>query len=192
MSQVKLVASPMRMRMFSPECQYCGEVDTYYDSVGYEYAMLSCDKHKHLAQRDAKAWCHEMGYVRFVDAVKDPLFVESDLLSSPIKVRRSNGMIQDGWSLALPSYTSPCHLTCKDGKWMMHAQDATLDLRRGVLVEDLKLSLPESLHGVVDNFVMKLDFGLYKVDHDAFTTAAATATTATATAAAAARACANH
>jgi len=158
----------MRMVMFSPGCQYCGNKDTHYEPVGDQLAMLACDTHKDLAKRDARAWCHRRGIVMFKDAKKEPLFVLGELRGIDLKVRRSSGEVQAGWTLARPTYESPCHLENTEGIWAIRVQNATINLRRGMDVADFKLSLPEGLHGLVDDFVAKLQAGFYKAENDAF------------------------
>ena len=188
----KLWQTPMRMVMFSPACQYCGQKDTHYEPVGDQLAMLACETHKHLAQRDARAWCQRRGIVLFRDAKKEALFVQGELLGIDIKVRRSSGEIQAGWSIMRPICADiPCHLENKGGVWVIRAVNEELDLSRPLVVADLKLSLPEAMHGLVDDFVAKLEAGFYKAENDAFkaaqwedTAADATAADATATAAA--------
>jgi hypothetical protein len=172
MSSAKLWATPMRMVMFTPECQYCGMKDTHYEPVGNQLAILACDTHKDLAKRDARAWCHKRGFVMFKDAKKEPLFVQGELLGIDIKVRRSSGEVQAGWSITRPICAdSPCHLENKEGVWAIRVQNVGLDLRRGMNVADFKLSLPEGLHGLVDDFVAKLAAGFYKAENDAYTAA---------------------
>ena len=194
MSVAKLWTTPMRMIMFSAECQYCGQKDTHYEPVGDQLAILACDTHKHLAKRDAKAYCQRRGIVMFKDAVKEPLFVQGERLGIDIKVRRSSGEVQAGWNITRPICAdSPCHLEYKEGVWAIRVQNGALDLRRGMNVADFKLSLPESLHGLVDDFVAKLKAGFYKAENDAYmaaqwATGAATGTTGAATASAGASA----
>jgi len=191
MSGVKLWALPMRMVTFTPECQYCGEKDTHYEPVGNQLAMLACDTHKDLAKRDARAWCHRRGIVMFRDAAKTPLFVQGELLGIDIKVRRSSGEIQAGWNIVRPICAdSPCHVENKEGIWAIRVQNTTLDLRRGMDVADFKLSLPEALHGLVDDFVAKLQAGFYKAESDAFLAAQWADAAPTADASATADACA--
>jgi hypothetical protein len=199
MSGVKLWATPMRMVMFTPECQYCGKKDTHYEPVGNQLAILACETHKELAKRDAKAWCHRRGIVMFKDAKKEPLFVQGELLGIDIKVRRSSGEVQAGWSITRPICADiPCHLESKEGIWAIRVQNTTLDLRRGMDVTDFKLSLPEGMHGLVDDFVAKLNAGFYQTENDAFLAAqwaaapAADATAAAPAADATADACAIH
>lgn len=185
--------------MFSPACQYCGQKDTHYEPLGDKLAILACDTHKHLAQRDAKAWCQRRGIVLFRDAAKEPLFVQGELLKIDIKVRRTSGEVQAGWNITRPySADSPCHLEQKEGFWAIRVQNEALDLRRGMDVADFKLSLPEGLHGLVDDFVAKLKAGFYKAENDAYTAAqwadanVPVPATATATASASASVSATH
>jgi len=64
------------------------------------------------------------------------------------------------------------------------------EITRGLLVEDLKLTVPESKWGLVDAFLARLEAGFYTAELTAFqeavaTSAAAATATATATSAAA-------
>jgi len=168
MSVSKLWNVPMGMVWVRPGCQYCDKKDTHYERVGVQLALLACDTHKELAKRDAKAWCHRRGFVMFRDAKKEPLFVQGELLGIDIKVRRYSGEVQEGWTLARPTFDQPNHLENREGVWMIRAMNDALDLSRPLNVVDLKLSLPEGLHGLVDDFLAKLQAGFYKAENDAF------------------------
>lgn len=162
----RLSAEPMESMLETANCQYCDRPHTHFEVVTYLFGIHACDDHKPLAQRDAKAWMHKKGLVRWRDAIKDPLFTEAeDLLFSNILVRRTNGTVESNWTLCKPwvGLGEPVSVkrSERSGKWsMMAIQDDTESLR-DILVEDLKLSLMEEEHWLVDAFIERLEAGFY-------------------------------
>jgi len=134
--------------------------------------------------------------VKWSDAIDDPLFVETGLLTwgeagpemSDIKVRRSNGAIEGDWQLHPPTRSwVESNYVCRSkssGRWSIQAIQKYTEVTRGLLVEDLKLTLPEAKWGLVDAFLARLEAGFYKAEHEAFQEAVAAAATAAATTAA--------
>ena len=168
----RLFAEPMESMLGTTNCQYCDKPHTHFDAVSYSFGVHACDDHKPLAQRDAKAWMHKKGLVRWRDAIKDPLFTQAeDLLFSNILVRRTNGAIEGDWTLCKPWVALGEPMAVKrserSGEWSMTAIQDVTESMRGILVKDLKLSLIEEEHYLVDAFIGRLDAGFYKEDAEA-------------------------
>lgn len=180
-------ATPMVMQGFRPKCQYCDEPDTHFEYLHDNVGLISCDKHRELAERDARAWCAGQGLVRWTCAVNDPLFVEGGLLTwagpkpqmNDIKVRRSSGAVEGGWELHPPtrSWIESNYVTRSKttGRWSVQVIQKYSEITRGLLVEDLKLTVPEAKWGLVDAFLARLEAGFYTAEHMAFKEAVAAA-----------------
>lgn len=185
-AQVKTFNKPMRMVYFADECMYCGSPGhTHYNHIQHQLGFITCDAHKDLADRDADAYLALKGRVRFDEATEDQLFVLGTLLTRDIKVRRSSGAIDDNWRIREPSCEPEegmTHFVARDPghgiKWYMQAIQPSTGTTRGFCVDDLKLSLPEDQHSLVDAFVARLDAGFYKAQLDAHNAAVAAAQTA--------------
>lgn len=171
MSKVERVcAYPIRTVLFSPICSYCGNTVSYYADCDYKLSILACDnlEHQKWAERDAKAWLQENGMVRMNDFVKEPLFQETDILSSAVKVRRSSGIIEEeGWTIKKWSVCDPVFIRVENGKWYipvykaLYESEKHIGIEKHIGVRDLKMSLPEDKHILVDTFYQKVELGFY-------------------------------
>lgn len=172
--QVKKYADPIRTVMFMPVCLYCEKQETFWAKCTYWLAVLACDEHKGLAIRDANAWHHNNGKVRWSDYTKDALFEQSDILHSPITVKRTNGAIETNWSIIKPDYIdNQGFIHCISNIWTIGVEQVDTRISKCIPVVDLKLSLPEDKHILVDALIDRLTAGFYKSDADAYTRAMA-------------------
>ena len=170
---MKLCALPVRTVMFKPICAYCGKTEAYYAYCDYQKAVLACadPEHQALADRDAKAWLGIYRCVRPEHYREDPLFQETELLSSDIVVKRSSGEIEiDGWTIRKPSlYESALvRFRKEDETWVILVIKNEEDIQKDIPVRDLKLSLPEEQHGLVDAFEARLVAGFYHAEIQAY------------------------
>lgn len=170
MTQLKvLYAEPFRLVMIPSVCTYCTKSHTGVEYVEHQQGILRCDEHKPLAQRDVRAYLYRCGKVNYKDAIDDPLFKTTELLDMDIKVRRSSGVVEDGWRLAKPFYGNRCLLSTDDsGNWYMIASFNEDEIIRGVLVRDLKMVLPLEKHGLVEDFIGRLVARFYKAEQIAY------------------------
>ena len=163
--QLKLSAVPIRTVMFRPICAYCGKPEDHYAHCDYRLAILACTdpEHKTWANRDAKAWLGRNKCVNHTDYKQDPLFQSTDLLSRCVPVRRSSGEIEiDGWRIFLISSADALiRFRESDGLWVIPVIKSEDDIQKHIPVRDLKMSLPEDKHGLVDAFEAKLVAGFY-------------------------------
>lgn len=161
---VQLCARPVRTVMFHPNCAYCGKSANHFSFCLYQLAVLACDdiEHKRCAERDAKAWLGRNGYVRPKEYKDDPLFLA---VTDCVVVRRSSGIIeQEGWKVAKASYSDPAVASHIEGKWYLPVVNDHQDLRKYIIVQELKLSLPEHDHHLVDAFEARLIAGFYTTE----------------------------
>ena len=166
-----LCAWPVRTVMFRPICAYCGKPESFYAHCDYRLAILACDdpEHQLLAERDAKSWLHKNGRVRPNDYKQDPLFQETDLLTMDVHVLRSDGSIDtEGWKIRNPSFAD--HALAKfggtEGNWHIPVLNKLFD--KYIRIQDIKRSLPEEKHALVDAFEAKLTHGFYLAESLAY------------------------
>jgi len=143
-------------------------------TADFQLGILTCDDHRDLAKRDVRAYLHRCNKVKYNDAIKDPLFTKTELLHMDIKVRRSSGIIEDGWKLAVPSFGNHFPVTMSDsGTWYMFASSNNDEITRSVRINDFKMVLPVEQHGLVDAFIQRLNEHMYKDDQIAYEAAVA-------------------
>jgi hypothetical protein len=164
---LKLCALPVRTVMFRPICAYCGKSEKHYAHCDIQLAVLACGdpEHQAWADRDAQAWLGRHGYVRPKHYKEDPLFQETDLLSRDVAVKRSSGEIElDGWIIRKPYVDDAALMTFYAAKeqWVVPVGNASEDIIKAIPVSELKMSLPEDKHGLVDAFELRLKTGFYR------------------------------
>lgn len=168
---VKLCAEPTRTVMFRPICSYCGKNEEFYANCDYQLSVLACSKaeHQQWADRDAKAWLHRNGSVKPKHYRDDPLFQQTDLLSAEIAVKRSSGEIElDGWIIIKPSFDQPALVRFSEGQWLVPVIKPEEDIQKHIPVEELKMSLTEDKHPLVDAFEARLKAGFYRIEAEAY------------------------
>jgi hypothetical protein len=167
MSSLKLCAVPVRTVMFRPICAYCGKSEKHYAHCDVKLAVLACGdpEHQAWADRDAQAWLGRNRSVRPKHYREDPLFKDTDLLLRDIVVPRSSGAIdREGWTIRKPYCDDAAMITfyAEEGVWLVPVGNASEDIVKAIPVSDLKLSLPEDKHGLVDAFELRLKAGFYR------------------------------
>jgi hypothetical protein len=157
--------------MFRPICSYCGKNEEFYANCAYQLSILACSKaeHQQWADRDAKAWLHRNGSVKPKHYRHDPLFQQTDLLSTDIAVMRSSGEIElDGWTIIEPSFDQAALIRFSEGRWLVPVIKHEEDIQKYIPVEELKMSLTEEKHLLVDAFEARLKAGFYRTEAEAY------------------------
>jgi hypothetical protein len=166
-----LCAWPVRTVLFRPICAYCGKKESFYANCDYKLAVLACDdsEHRRMAERDAKSWLHKNGRVRPDMYRQEPLFHETHILITDVKVPRSSGEVDaEGWRIARPSFDNPAFIQFNNAKWHIPVINEEKDIRKCIRIEDLKLSLPVHKHALVDDLQAKLVQGFYLAESIAY------------------------
>jgi hypothetical protein len=164
-NQCKTFADPIRTVMVRLACLYCGKKETYWAKCMYQCSILACDEHKEFADRDVKAWNHRNNYVRWSDYTNDPLFKETGILTNQIIVKRTNGEIENDWELMTPDYFEMASVTKCNEEWCIPVKKLDMSIKKYIPVKDLKISLTEDNHALVDDFIAKLNDGFYKKEN---------------------------
>lgn len=158
-------AYPIRLVMFQPLCLYCKKPETYSATCDYQLAILACEEHKAWADNDSKAWLDRNRRVRAEDYIREPLFQETDILHIDIKVKRKGGTIDEqGWRIERPRYGNDAYIQNIENIWAIPVTNNKNDLRKYIPLEDLKMSLPEDKHALVDALDARLEMGLYSAE----------------------------
>jgi hypothetical protein len=156
--------------MFLPICAYCGKEESFYAHCEFRLAVLACDnpEHRILAKRDAKSWLHKNGRVRREDYTKDPLFQETELLTTDVHVIRSSGEVEaEGWMIRASRYDDHANIKLCEGAWYVPVIKKD-QIQKSIQVQELKLSLPQDKHALVDAFEAKLTEGFYLAESLAY------------------------
>jgi hypothetical protein len=165
-----LCSWPVRTVMFRPICAYCGKEESFYAHCEFRLAVLACDnpEHRILAKRDANSWLHKNGRVRREDYTKDPLFQETELLTTDVHVIRSSGEVEaEGWMIRASRYDDHANIKLCEGAWYVPVIKKE-QFQKSIQVQELKLSLPEDKHALVDAFEAKLTEGFYLAESLAY------------------------
>ena len=195
---LKLCAVPVRTVMFRPICAYCQKPERHYAFCDVQLAVLACGnpEHQAWADRDAEAWLGRHRYVRPNHYREDPLFKETDLLSREVVVPRTRAAQCDdcggraaypsgggpecakcagtpdhqGWTIRKPYWDDAALITfyAAKGVWVVPVGNAEEVIEKHIPVSDLKLSLPEDKHGLVDAFELRLKAGFYRAAMQAY------------------------
>jgi len=167
----KPFAEPIRFVMVRMKCAYCDAGDTGHVGSTGLFGIMHCDDHADLASRDFKAWAHRERKVLLEDYEMNPLFVEGKLLERDIAVVRTSGAVDmTGWQIVEPSFDEPAYISysLEDKCWHIGVWNAIMGIWRSLLISNLKLSLPETQHGLVDAFLDRINSGIYTAEHDAY------------------------
>ena len=80
-------------------------------------------------------------------------------------MKRSSGAIdREGWTIRKPYIDDAALITFYAAKdvWVVPVGNASEDIVKAIPVSELKLSLPEEEHGLVDAFELRLKAGFYR------------------------------
>lgn len=107
---------PHSLVMRRRQCEYCEMSSTDEESVGitmimWMFGIYRCTEHKAVAERDCNAYCHMNGIVDMRRAKHMPVIAALLAELSTIRVLRSNGAIEEDWTLYYGSHTNPVFLT---------------------------------------------------------------------------------
>jgi hypothetical protein len=159
---MKNSVEPRSIVMTYQRCDYCGQDDTQYSGISYNFGIKSCDIHYSLAKRDCNAYLHSNMLVRLSDTDGNPIlktFMEK--MKTPFKVKRTSGMIQDGWTVRDNTSYDELYLRKLDGDWTFPCKHAEDNITKNVTIAEMTHVLDQSF---IDSVLIVLEKGVYIQD----------------------------
>jgi len=159
------------------ECFYCGAEDTYSVLVDWRFGMKVCEIHRPNAERDCRAYLHRQNFVRIEDAMEIPaLKTFLDILAAHplLRVERTNGTIDEDWSLRIGSPMEPAFFSKAD-RWGVPMYCKRINMNKTVpIINFLRpeistgMMLPADWSAIVDGVLDILADGVYKAEAEAY------------------------
>ena len=168
---------PQSLVLTRAECFYCFAPDgnkcfTIWDNFG----IKTCTVHYPLSIRDCKAYMHREKVVLMCDLKRiEELQPYLDFILEGFPIKRTSGVIDDGWNLNLGdswgSETMRYNKTKEE--WIIPVKQNISGLSRSIYINDL--FIPEILTKVPPNFetnfrqfISVIDKGIYKADYEKY------------------------
>lgn len=157
-------------------CFYCHNQATQdVHTHIYLYGIRSCDNHTAAANRDCKAYLHEVGKLTIHDAFNNPaLKALLNILTTEVHILRTNGTLDNCWTLNNKDLIEPPPLSRISGDWCVPL------IRQGHITKNVAIksflqaevkaanvaSFPEDLEDIVTNALNTLNNGLYIAEYN--------------------------
>jgi len=144
------------------KCAYC-QVKTQkalclrtYPQTNWRF-IFYCDAHTADAEDDMRSILKKRGYHKQCDVLKQPVFA---VLPENL-VKKSPWGIGIGWFLNTSLWGDSIDLVYqeKDGTWVIAIDNVTPNIATYMPVSELKMSLPNEHHGLVDDLIKWLSNG---------------------------------
>jgi hypothetical protein len=174
-------AFPKRAVMCTLECAFCCKESVHYAFCAPQLAVFACKKPEHIsfAEKSKNVWLGLRKRVLFEDFCNEELFTNTNILSIDVAVKRSEKLADgtakvdlQGWKIIkplLPHVPVTIGFKAQKNAWVIDVLNSDEDASKSIPLEDLKMSLSEDKHVLVDTFVAKLESGVYyKEDVSAF------------------------
>jgi len=139
--------------------------------------MKVCEIHRPNAERDCRAYLHRQNFVRIEDAMEIPaLKTFLDILAAHplLRVERTNGTIDEDWSLRIGSPMEPAFFSKAD-RWGVPMYCKRINMNKTVpIINFLRpeistgMMLPADWSAIVDGVLDILADGVYKAEAEAY------------------------
>ena len=169
---------PTSLVMRRCECFYCGAEDTGAVLVDWRFGMKVCGLHRPNAERDCRAYLHRQNFVRIEDAMKIPAlkkFLDVLAVHPQLVVERTNGTMDDDWSLRIGSPMEPASFSKNEERWGVPLYNKRLNLNKTVPIINFlrldingRMTLPADWHAIIEGVIDTLKEGIYKADAEAY------------------------
>ena len=173
----KNTLEPTSLIMRPCACFYCGAPEAGDETVDHMFGIKCCKTHRSRAKRDCNAYLHRAGHVLLEDAWINPVLKRllDVLASNALSVERSNGTVEDDWSLQQNNPFIHVHISRVEGVWSMPVECKRINLYKIVplmnfLRADLvaKMKVPADWHSIVESAMDTLVDGVYRADAEAY------------------------
>ena len=152
---------PHSIVMTYARCDYCGQEDTRYNGVHDKIGIKSCDDHYKLAKRDCNAYLHSTNRVRLLE--KHPVINKFRVrMQGTFAVKRTSGLIQDGWQLREEGFVDPVYITKVGGDWTFPCYMPDENMSKYVAFKYMTHILEQSY---IDSIIDVLEKGIYMKDY---------------------------
>ena len=147
-----LSVKPHTLVLTYARCDYCKKNDHKVCCIGHMFGIKTCDEHYELAKRDCNSYLHSNHMVRLKD-------VQSflDVLPETFAIKRSSGIIEDGWKL------NNGFIRKIEGEWCFPCINEEINITKNSLIKDMTRIIDE---GFINILLMKLEEGIYVNDYN--------------------------
>lgn len=176
---------PRRLVMTANLCFYCGKPSTKIALIERLYGLKCCNDHAVAGARDCNAQLHNDKIIRLNDALDHEIigcFLKIlKSLENGFPVLRSNGEIQDGWTVHELGWEGT-FLRWYEGDWRLHVLWKSPDgnfnndklkyvpiihFKMRDIYEKIKDQVPEDFLSLVDQAIFCMVDGIYSKDFEA-------------------------
>jgi len=174
----KNTLEPTSLIMRPCACFYCGAEDKCVVLIEYSFGIKVCHAHKPRAERDCRAYLHRHGLVRLKDTMEHSEIRRFlDILKAHpfVLVERTNGTIEDDWSLREGNHFEPAFFSRTEDRWGVPLYNKRLNLNKTVpiinfLRSDIngKMTIPVDWQSIIEGVLDILNEGVYKADVEAY------------------------
>lgn len=174
----KNTLEPTSLIMRPCACFYCGAEDKCVVLIEYSFGMKVCHAHKPQAQRDCRAYLHRHGLVRLKDTLEHSeirRFLDIFKAQECVPVERTNGTIEDDWSLREGNHFEPAFFSRTEDRWGVPLYNKRLNLNKTVPIINFlrpdingKMMIPVDWQSIIEATLDILNEGVYKADVEAY------------------------
>jgi len=168
---------PTSLVMRQCVCFYCGAEDSGAVLVDWRFGMKVCEIHRPNAERDCRAYLHGQNFVRIEDAKAFPplkKFLDILVAHPLLRVERTNGSIENDWSLRMGNYIEPAFFS-KSDRWGVPMYCKRINMNKTVPIINflrpeliIGMLLPADWSAIVEDVIDCLENGVYKADAEAY------------------------
>jgi hypothetical protein len=153
--------APHSLSMTFHTCDYCGQEETRVYAVHHNIGIKSCDEHYKLAKRDCNAYLHSTNRVRLLEKNSD-INKFRFKMQGTFSVKRSSGILEDGWQLREEGFIDPLYIAKVDGDWTFPCCMPIKGITKQVSFKDMTHILEQTY---IDSILDVLEKGVYMKDY---------------------------
>jgi hypothetical protein len=140
--------------------------------------MKVCEIHRANAERDCRAYLYRQNFVRIEDAIEIPaLKTFLDVLAAhpQLVVERTNGTMDDDWSLRIGSPMEPAFFSKNEERWGVPMYCKRINQNKTVPIINflrpeisIGMVLPANWSTIIEGVIDVLKEGVYKAEAEAY------------------------
>ena len=174
----KNTLEPTSLIMRACACFYCGAEDKCVVLIEYSFGMKVCRAHKPLAERDCRAYLHRHGLVHLKESTRNTelgRFLDILKAHPSLLVERTNGTIEDDWSLREGNHFEPAFFSRTEDRWGVPLYCKRINMNKTVPIINFlrpdinnRMTLPADWQSIIEGVLDILNEGVYKADAEAY------------------------